>query len=67
MTANQKRLRELMASKNHISSYAKLADVWGVSTATVHAYLKPETSKSSRPIPDEKLAELENLFGTATT
>jgi hypothetical protein len=67
MTANQKRLRELMAGNKDISSYAKLAGFWGVSTATVHAYLKPETSKSHRAIPDEKLKELEVSLGSSAT
>lgn len=67
MTANQKRLRELMAGKDCVSSYSKLAKFWGLSESTVHAYLKPETSKSHRAIPDEKLEELEKKLGTATT
>lgn len=58
MTENQKKLRELMANNKVVSSYAKLADFWGLSIHTVHAYLKPEQSKSHRSITDKNLESL---------
>lgn len=58
MTSNQTELRKLMKDNSEIATYSKLANFLGASIHTVHAYLKPVASKSHRPIPDKKLAEL---------
>lgn len=65
MTSNQKKLRELMAKHAVISSYIKLAEFWGLSIHTVHAYLKPVTSKSNKNIPDKRIKQLKELLGSA--
>lgn len=63
MTANQKTLREWMAAYPAIGSYQKLAAFWRISESTVHAYLKPVSSKSHRPIPDDRLSALAEKLG----
>lgn len=65
MTSNQKTLRELMAKHSVISSYIKLAEFWGLSIHTVHAYLKPVTSKSNKNIPDKRIKQLKELLSAA--
>lgn len=62
MTDNQKKLRELMAKHSAISSYIKLAEFWGLSIHTVHAYLKPVTSKSNKNIPEKRIKQLNDLL-----
>lgn len=62
MTVNQKTLRELMAKHSVIGSYIKLAEFWGVSIHTVHAYLKPVTSKSNKNIPEKRIKQLNELL-----
>ncbi len=62
MTENQKKLRELMTKHAVISSYIKLAVFWGLSIHTVHAYLKPVTSKSNKNIPDKRIKQLKELL-----
>lgn len=51
-------LRELMSQHECINNMRKLAEFWGVPKSTVHAYLKPKTSKSHRAVPQQRLDDL---------
>lgn len=52
-SAEQKRLSLIRYKKQHCLTRQNLADEFGVSLITIHAYLRPQTSKASRIIPNE--------------
>lgn len=63
MTNKQQKLRELMSQDERINTMRKLSQFWGVPESTVHAYLKPKTSKSHRGIPTHRLKDLQEKLG----